>query len=264
MSYFLGVDIGSVTTKVVLISYDKEVKIENYKISYTGIDGNSTAKKLINEIIKENMLTIKNIERIVATGYGRIRVDFTEFTKTEIACHAKGVNFIFPKARNIIDIGGQDSKAIRIGGRGEVLDFAMNDKCAAGTGRFLEVMSKVLEEDLENFGKIHLNTKEMVEITNICTVFAESEIITLLSEGKDKNSIIKGLNYSIAKRAIALLKRVGVEKDVVMTGGVAKNEGVRSAIEELLGFKVYVPEEPQIMGALGACIFAIAPNSLSQ
>ncbi|MGB9857162.1 MAG: acyl-CoA dehydratase activase [Dictyoglomaceae bacterium] len=260
--YFLGVDIGSITTKVVLISKDK--KILDYKITKTGIDGNSSAKRLIEEILNFHKISLSDIKRITATGYGRIRVDFTDFTKTEISCHAKGVNFLFPQARTIIDIGGQDSKAIRIGEKGEVLDFAMNDKCAAGTGRFLEVMSKVLEEDLENFGKIHMNTKEMVEITNICTVFAESEIITLLSEGKDKNSIIKGLNYSVAKRIVSLVKRIGIEKEIVMTGGVAKNEGVRFAIEDLLGLKIYVPQEPQIIGALGASIFAIEDLQVSK
>ncbi len=258
MGYFLGVDIGSITTKVVLLSYKNEkIDILNYKISNTGIDGNNSAKRLIDEILKEENIDPQGIKGIGVTGYGRIRVDFTDFTKTEISCHGKGVNFVFPKARTILDIGGQDSKAIRIGERGEVLDFAMNDKCAAGTGRFLEVMAKVLEENLENFGKIHMETKDKVEITNICTVFAESEIITLLSEGYDKNSIIKGLNYSIAKRAIPLLKRVGIERDVVMTGGVAKNEGVRRAIEDILGVEIYVPFEPQIMGALGAGIFAV-------
>ncbi|MCX7846243.1 MAG: acyl-CoA dehydratase activase [Dictyoglomaceae bacterium] len=258
MDYFLGVDIGSITTKVVLLSHmNGKIELLNYKITNTGVDGNSSAKKLIEEILKERNINFYEIKRITATGYGRVRVDFTDFTKTEISCHGKGVNFIFPFARTILDIGGQDSKAIRIGERGEVLDFAMNDKCAAGTGRFLEVMAKVLEEELENFGKIHLKTKDMVEITNICTVFAESEIITLLSEGYNKNSIIKGLNYSIAKRVISLLKRIGIEKDVVMTGGVAKNEGVKKAIEDLLGFEIHVPREPQIMGALGAGIFAI-------
>ncbi|MCS7202560.1 MAG: acyl-CoA dehydratase activase [Dictyoglomus sp.] len=258
MDYFLGVDIGSITTKVVLLSYDKEkVEILDYKITKTGVDGNNSAKRLIEDILREKNIYDYEVKGITATGYGRIRVDFTSFTKTEISCHGKGVNFVFPSARTILDIGGQDSKAIRIGSKGEVLDFAMNDKCAAGTGRFLEVMSKVLEEDLENFGKIHMTTKDMVEITNICTVFAESEIITLLSEGYNKNSIIKGLNYSIGKRVISLLKRVGIERDVVMTGGVAKNEGVKKAIEDLLGFEIFIPFEPQIIGALGAGLFAI-------
>lgn len=258
MDYFLGVDIGSITTKVVLLSYNNgKIEVLDYKITSTGIDGNISAKRLIEEILKSKSINSNEIKGITATGYGRIRVDFTDFTKTEISCHGKGVNFVFPSARTILDIGGQDSKAIRVGEKGEVLDFAMNDKCAAGTGRFLEVMAKVLEEDLENFGRIHIETKDMVEITNICTVFAESEIITLLSEGYKKNSIIKGLNYSIAKRVISLLKRVGIEKEVVMTGGVAKNEGVRKAIEDILGFEIHVPFEPQIMGALGAGIFAV-------
>ncbi|PMQ01188.1 MAG: 2-hydroxyglutaryl-CoA dehydratase [Dictyoglomus sp. NZ13-RE01] len=255
MSYYLGVDIGSVTTKVVLISDKREIK--GYRIGKTGIDGNKSAKDLIMELLKDLNIELGDVKKISATGYGRVRVDFTDFTKTEISCHAKGVNFLFPSARTIIDIGGQDSKAIKVGKNGAVLDFVMNDKCAAGTGRFLEVMAKVLEEDLENFGRIHMQEKEVIEITNICTVFAESEIITLLSQGKNKNSIIKGLNYSIAKRAVSLVKRIGAEKDVVMTGGVAKNQGVKMAIEDLLGFNILLPEDPQIMGALGASIFAL-------
>ena len=257
MNYFLGVDIGSVTTKVaLLLSKDGEDKVISYKITATGPNGENTSLKLIDEILKEANLKMEDIKRIVATGYGRVRVNFTKDTKTEISCHAKGVKFYFPQARTVIDIGGQDSKVIKIGKNNLVVDFVMNDKCAAGTGRFLEIMSNVLHEDLKNFGEIHANTKNHLEITNICTVFAESEVITLLSEGKDKNEIIKGLNYSVAKRVLNLAKRIGIEKDIVMTGGVAKNGGVVLALEELLGEEIKVPSEPQIVGALGAALFA--------
>lgn len=257
MSYYLGVDIGSATTKVVLLfSVGSENKILDYAIEDTGANGNETAKKLISSILEKHNLTLKDIKNIVATGYGRISVDFTNNSKTEISCHAKGVYFLFPKVRTIIDIGGQDSKVIRVGKNGAVLDFVMNDKCAAGTGRFLEVMSKVLQVSLEELGDIHLKTSEYVEITNICTVFAESEVITLISEGISKEKIIKGINYSIARRAVSLAKRVGIDGELVMSGGVAKNIGVVKALEELIGLEIRVPSEPQIMGALGAAIFA--------
>lgn len=258
MNYYLGVDIGSTTTKIVLISVKDSGKVEimDYGIQETGPDGNKTALGLIKNILDKYGIRMEEIKNIVATGYGRVKVDFTDKTKTEISCHAKGVSFIFPNARTIIDIGGQDSKVIKVGKNGAVVDFVMNDKCAAGTGRFLEIMAKVLQEDLKNFGHIHNMVPDHVEITNICTVFAESEVITLITEGIEKEKIIKGLNYSVAKRALSLAKRVGIDKDIVMSGGVAKNKGVVQALENLLGVNVYVPEDPQIMGALGAALFA--------
>lgn len=257
MKYFLGVDIGSATTKVVLLSSDGSGdKILGYSIKETGPDGNKTALDLIYDLLRTHNLSLDNINNIVATGYGRVKVDFTQKTKTEISCHAKGISFLFPNVRTVIDIGGQDSKVIKIGKNGAVVDFVMNDKCAAGTGRFLEIMSKVLQISLDGFGEVHLRTLEHVEITNICTVFAESEIITLISEGVPKEKIIKGINYSVAKRAFSLSKRVGIEMEVVMSGGVAKNIGVVKALEDLMGVNIKVPEEPQIIGALGAALFA--------
>ncbi len=257
MSYYFGVDIGSVATKVVLIKKESEIEILNYKISPTGANGNKTAISLLGEILKEEKLDKKDIEKILATGYGRISVDFTDLTKTEISCHAKGAYFLFPKTKTIIDIGGQDSKAIKLGDKGNVLDFVMNDKCAAGTGRFLEVMSHALQIDLDEFGLLHDRSNNLIEISNICTVFAESEIISLIHEGVKKEDIIKGLNYSVAKRAVTLLKRVNYEEEITMTGGVAKNSGVVKALEDILKVKINVPKNPQIIGAIGAAIYAI-------
>lgn len=257
MKYYLGVDIGSATAKIVLLgSLDSEDSIVDYEIKETGPDGNKTARELIDNVLSRQKLSLKDIKEILVTGYGRIRVDFSHNSKTEISCHAKGIYFLFPKVRTVIDIGGQDSKVIKVGKNGTVLDFVMNDKCAAGTGRFLEVMSKVLQVSLKDFGDIHLKAPDYVEITNICTVFAESEIITLISEGVSKEKIIKGINYSVAKRALSLAKRVGIEEEVVISGGVAKNMGVVKALEELIGVEIKVPFEPQIMGALGAALFA--------
>lgn len=256
MSYYLGVDIGSVATKVVLIKKESNIDFIGGKISATGSNGNFVAQKLIDELIRENNLNINNIKKILATGYGRINVSFTDLTKTEISCHAKGAKFIFPKTKTIIDIGGQDSKAIKLGNNGNVLDFVMNDKCAAGTGRFLEVMSHALQVNLSDFGKYHLESEKEIEISNICTVFAESEVISLISEGVDKKEVIKGINYSVAKRALTLLKRVSIEEEVTMTGGVAKNKGVVFALEDLLKLKINIPDKPDLIGALGASIYA--------
>lgn len=257
MSYFIGVDIGSVSTKVVLLKKGSEINFKNYKIAPTGANGNNTAKELLEKILKEENLGLKDIEKILATGYGRVSVDFTDLTKTEISCHAKGAKFLFPKTKTIIDIGGQDSKAIKLAENGNVLDFVMNDKCAAGTGRFLEVMSHALQINLNEFGSLHEKSKNLIEISNICTVFAESEIISLIHEGVKKEDIIKGLNYSVAKRALTLLKRVNYEEEVTMTGGVAKNFGVVRALEDLLKLKLNVPDNPQIIGAIGAALYAI-------
>lgn len=257
MKYFIGVDIGSVATKVVILRKNEKIKIVGFKIAPTGSNGSLVAEKLINELLNENSLKKDDIKRILATGYGRISVNFTDLTKTEISCHAKGAKFAFPNTKTIIDIGGQDSKAIKLNSNGNVVDFVMNDKCAAGTGRFLEVMSHALQVELKDFGKYHLESRNSVEISNICTVFAESEVISLISEGVDKKDIIKGINYSIAKRAVSLLKRVGVEEEVTMTGGVAKNRGVVASLEDLLKVKVNIPEQPEIMGALGAALYAI-------
>lgn len=256
MSYYLGVDIGSVATKVVLIKKESNILFLGGKISPTGSNGNLVAQKLIDELIRENNLNINDIKKILATGYGRINVSFTDLTKTEISCHAKGAKFIFPKTKTIIDIGGQDSKAIKLGSNGNVLDFVMNDKCAAGTGRFLEVMSHALQVNLSDFGKFHLESEKEIEISNICTVFAESEVISLISEGVDKKDVIKGINYSVAKRALTLLKRVNIEEEVTMTGGVAKNKGVVFALEDLLKLKINIPDNPDLIGALGASIYA--------
>ena len=167
MKYYIGVDIGSVATKVVLIKNDSDAEFIGGKISPTGSNGSFTAQKLIDELLKEKNLNIDNIEKILATGYGRISVSFTDLTKTEISCHAKGAKFIFPKTKTVIDIGGQDSKAIKLNSNGDVSDFVMNDKCAAGTGRFLEVMSHALQVDLSDFGKCHIESKKDIQISNV-------------------------------------------------------------------------------------------------
>jgi predicted CoA-substrate-specific enzyme activase len=175
---------------------------------------------------------------------------------TEITCHARGAFFVHPETRTVIDIGGQDSKVIRLDGQGRNVDFQMNDKCAAGTGRFLEVMAHALEVNLEDLGGLSLSAQRTIQISSMCTVFAESEVVSLIAENQPKEVIIRGLHDAIADRILGLVRRVGVEEKVTLTGGVAKNEGVVRALEERLAVRLFVPPEPQIIGALGAALLA--------
>ncbi len=195
---------------------------------------------------------------VVATGCGRRRAAFAEETITEITCLAKGVNHLFPGARTIIDIGGQDTKAIRVDAGGRVVEFEMNDKCAAGTGRFLEVMASALKIDLERMGELSLGHRKHLAISSICTVFAESEVVSLVSEGEKLPDILHGITAAIAERTMGLVNRLGgLEEEVVMAGGVAKNRGVVAALTDAMGVGLRIPEEPQIVGALGAALLAL-------
>jgi predicted CoA-substrate-specific enzyme activase len=192
----------------------------------------------------------------VATGYGRAGIAFAGDAVTEISCHARGAHWLYPEARTIIDIGGQDSKAIRIDAHGGVADFAMNDKCAAGTGRFLEKTAGVLGVPLDEIGAAARAAREDLQISSMCTVFAESEVVSLIAEGRSEADILKGLCQAVARRNEALLKRISAEPPYMMTGGVARNAGVVQAFEALLDAPVYVPDAPELTGALGAAIFA--------
>ncbi len=253
--YTIGIDIGSMSTNGILLNEKKEILSST--IIPTGASSKKAADKTFHQILTEHKLSEKDIDYIVATGYGRIKVPFAHEVVTEITCHAKGANFFFPKAKIIIDIGGQDSKVIKVDGNGNVLDFVMNDKCAAGTGRFLEVMARTLEIDLEEMGPISLTGKNNVSVSSLCTVFAESEVVSLIGADHRTADICRGLHISIAKRITAQLKRVGLEEEVVMTGGVAKNIGVVTELETSLGCKIRISEEPQINGALGAALIAL-------
>lgn len=253
-----GIDIGSVSTEAVLLKKNEHKKdILAYAIIPTGSNSKIAAEKVLDDACSKAGLNIEQVQRTVATGYGRINVPFAHKNITEISCHARGALHYYPGTRLVIDVGGQDSKVIRIDENENPFDFLMNDKCAAGTGRFLEVMAQALEIDLTHFGEIFFNTGEQVDITSTCTVFAESEIVSLIGHGEDKNKIIKGLIYSIAHRVCTMVERVGLAEPVCMTGGVAKNLGVVRAIEENLNVKVNLPPEPQIIGALGAATIAL-------
>lgn len=251
-----GIDIGSITTEALL--FDKERGILGYTILETGADSRKTSELALDSALTHPGKERSDIAYAVATGCGRKRVAYAKETITEITCIAKGVNYLFPEARTVIDIGGQDTKVIRLDGKGRVLEFEMNDKCAAGTGRFIEVMAGALTVDLDKIGEISLGYKKDLTISSICTVFAESEVISLVSEGEELEDILFGIHRAIADRTMGLINRLGkVDSEVVMTGGVAKNIGVVRALEKALATSIKIPVEPQVVGSLGAAVLAL-------
>jgi predicted CoA-substrate-specific enzyme activase len=251
-----GIDIGSITTEALL--FDKEKGILGYTILQTGADSKKTAEMALEKVLAYPGKQVGDVSFIVATGCGRKRAAFAQQATTEITCIAKGANYLFPRAKTIIDIGGQDTKVIRVDGKGRVTEFEMNDKCAAGTGRFIEVMAKALSVELDKIGDISLQHQKDLAISSICTVFAESEVISLVSEGEGLEDILYGIHKAIADRTMGLITRLGgVEADVVMCGGVAKNIGVVKALEKAAGSPLNIYVEPQIIGALGAAIIAL-------
>ena len=249
----IGIDIGSITAKGAVM---KNSTVLATKVLFTGYNSKKIGQTLFDHLLKKTQFSSTDISRVVSTGYGRNNVDFSDKTITEITCHAAGVFFQNTSIRTIIDIGGQDSKAISINEMGKVLDFAMNDKCAAGTGRFLEVMARALEVDLENFGALSLKAEHPSTISSLCTVFAESEVISLISKGEPREDIMSGIHNSIASRVSSLTKRVGVIDPIMMTGGVAKNSGVVKALEKKLNKPILVSKWAQENGAIGAAILA--------
>lgn len=260
--YVLGIDSGSTSTNAVIMDQDRTIKA--FSVVRTGAKSGESADKVLKEVLEKAGLSREDIAWIVSTGYGRVSIPFADENVTEISCHGKGAHYFNPKIRTILDIGGQDSKAIRLSEQGEVKDFVMNDKCAAGTGRFLEMIARTLEISLDELGAIALTSTENIEITSMCSVFAESEVISLIANNKEKNDIANGVCGAIANKAYGLLRRVGLEPDFMMTGGVAKNPGVVRAVEQKLGAKLYICEEPEIVGATGAALYAleqIAPDS---
>ncbi len=253
--YFVGVDSGSTSTNVVII--DENKNIISYSIIPTGPKALESAFKAFEIALNSAGLQKKDITSIVATGYGRVSIPFADRIVTEITCHGKGAFFIDNAIRTVIDIGGQDSKVIRLDDSGNVIDFVMNDKCSAGTGRFLEVMARTLGISIEEMANVHKEVKENITITSMCTVFAESEVISLIAQNKDQRDIIHALNKAVASKAVSLVDRIGREGKYMMTGGVAKNQGVVYAIESRLGEKLIIPFEPQIIGALGAALISL-------
>lgn len=248
-----GMDIGSITAETVIL---QDNQMLSSSIVPTGANSRTAAERSLAAALKQASLRQEDLAAIVTTGYGR--ASFPSATKmiTEITCHARGAFFVYPETRTVIDIGGQDSKVIRLDKQGRNVDFQMNDKCAAGTGRFLEVMARALEVKLEDLGRLSRSAQRTIKISSMCTVFAESEVVSLIADNQPQEVIIRGLHDAIADRILGMIRRVGVEEKVTLTGGVAKNEGVVQALEERLGVRVFVPPEPQIIGALGAALLA--------
>lgn len=253
--FVLGIDVGSLTAKAVVL--DGGGGMRGYSVVQTGIVSQQAAQASVEQALARAAVGRSDICYAVATGYGRARVDWAQGNITEISCHARGAHHLLPQARMVIDIGGQDSKVIALDQDGLVVSFVMNDKCAAGTGRFLEVMARALEVNLGEMGQLSLQAQNPCHVSSMCTVFAESEVISLVAEGHSKADIIAGLHEAIARRLVAMVKRVGNPRNVVMTGGVAKNVGMVRALEGLLGTTLTLPPEPQIVGALGAALFAM-------
>ena len=253
--YVMGIDSGSTSTNAVIMDQDRKIKA--FSVVRTGAKSGVSAERALNDVLEKAGLTREDISWIVSTGYGRVSIEFADENVTEISCHGKGAHYFNPKIRTILDIGGQDSKAIRLNENGEVKDFVMNDKCAAGTGRFLEMIARTLEVSLDELGAIALTSQEKIEITSMCSVFAESEVISLIANNKEKADIADGVCHAIANKASGLLRRVGMEPEFMMTGGVAKNPGVVRAVEEKIGSKLYICDEPEIVGAAGAAVYAL-------
>ncbi|MBW1706571.1 MAG: 2-hydroxyglutaryl-CoA dehydratase [Deltaproteobacteria bacterium] len=254
MTYFAGIDVGSLTTEVVILN--KGEGMVTYAINATGANVAEAVEHTLGQALSRAELTKDRLSFIVATGYGRITIPFADKKITEISCHAMGAHHLFPDTETVIDIGGQDSKVIRIDGDGKVLDFTMNDKCAAGTGRFLEVMADTFQIPIDDFGALSLKAKREIPISSICTVFAESEVISLIARNEPAEDIIRGLHRSVVNRVWSMVQTVGVPGAVTMSGGVAKNPGVVGLLEEHLKKPIHIHTEPQIVGALGAAILA--------
>ncbi len=252
---YAGIDVGSLSAETVFI--DEAKRIVTFNILPTGPNSRLAAEESFRRALKDAGVDEKAIGFVVATGYGRISIPFAGKRVTEISCHGMGAHHLFPDTRTVIDIGGQDSKVIRVDETGKVADFTMNDKCAAGTGRFLEVMAGALDVPLDRMGAVSLEATQDIAISSVCTVFAESEVVSLVAQGKPVADILKGLHTAIVNRVWSMVKSVGTSGGVTVSGGVAKNQGVVKLLEAKLGRRINVAPEPQIVGALGAALLAL-------
>ena len=251
--YTLGIDIGSTASKCIMLADGKEIVAKSLIAVGAGTSG---PQRAIEQVLAEAGKNGEDMAYVLATGYGRNSLEeIADHQMSELSCHGKGAGFLFPEVRTVIDIGGQDVKVMRVE-NGVMTNFQMNDKCAAGTGRFLDVMARVLEVDVEQLGELGSRSTKYVGISSTCTVFAESEVISQLSMGTDKCDIINGIHQSVAARVAGLAHRIGVQDQVVMTGGVAQNFGVVNALEQALEKKIHTSPLTQYNGALGAALFA--------
>ena len=254
-TFVVGLDSGSTSTNAVVMNEAR--KIVASVVIRTGAKAGASAERAYREVLERAGITPDQVACTIATGYGRVSIPFADENVTEISCHGRGAHYFNPDVRTILDIGGQDSKAIHVNAAGEVTDFAMNDKCAAGTGRFLEMIARSLEISLDELGPAALESKKRLEIASMCSVFAESEVISLIANNEEKPDIAAGVCRAVASKAYSLMRRVGLEGAYMMTGGVAQNPGVVRAVEELIGEKLFICEDPEIVGATGAALLAL-------
>lgn len=255
MAYAAGVDVGSTQTKAIILNEQREIM--SRALLDTGANVVLAAENAYVEALRNGNIREEEVEYVIGTGYGRYKVTFGDTQVTEISCHGRGAVHMFPGTQTVVDMGGQDTKAIRVSPSGEILDFCMNDKCAAGTGRFLGAAAAALEIPLDDLGPTALRAEKAVKISTTCTVFAESEVVSWLGKGKKIEDILLGVHQSIASRSLGLMRRVGIEREVTFTGGVTRNVGMVTALNALLGFEVNVSHDSHFMGALGAALFAM-------
>ncbi|HYA95414.1 MAG TPA: acyl-CoA dehydratase activase [Terriglobales bacterium] len=259
MRFAAGVDVGSTQTKAVIMEDNGGVgpRLVARALVDTGANVQKAAEHGFLAACREAAIPTQEVGFVVGTGYGRYKITFGHAQMTEITCHARGAAFLCPGTRTVIDMGGQDSKAISVGPQGEVLDFVMNDKCAAGTGRFLANAADVMGISLDEVGPLSLQGKQPVKITTVCTVFVESDILSYLAQGKKPEDILNGVHLAIARRTVSLARRVPIEPQISLTGGVARNVGMVRALEQILGASLQVSAEAQFTGAIGAALFAL-------
>lgn len=250
-----GIDVGSLTAKAILYDSGADRVVGRSLVSLTH-DPAQAGQVALTQALKEAGVEQAQLGATTATGYGRIALQFATYRITEISCHARGVHHLLPAVRTVVDVGGQDSKVTRLDEAGRALDFEMNDRCAAGTGRFLEVMAGALGVDLAGLSQFALASASPASLSSTCTVFAESEVVGLLAQGRERADLAAGLCLAVARRVAAMTQRLGLEPEVAFTGGVALNEGVRTALVDVLGVPVTVPPDPQLTGALGAALLA--------
>ncbi len=251
--YFAGIDSGSRTVKVAIMD---EERLLTYHVDDMGISSHDSSRACLKQALSQIGLTVDDLNFVASTGYGRELAPFAQVAYTDIACHAKGVNWFFPQARTILDLGGQDYKAISIDGRGRVTKFLMNDKCAGGTGRFLEVMADVLETTTAEIGEQALQSRKKVVLSSTCAIFAQSEVLSLVRGGEALADICAALCTLVAMQAYKLLYQLDIQPDFAMTGGGAKNAGVVAKMKDLVGYEPLLPPDPQAVGAVGAAVLA--------
>ena len=248
-----GIDVGSLATKAVLLDQDR---IMSYDVLGTGVNAEEAAKKAMDSVLKKAGISFEDIHSVVCTGAGKKKVPYESEQATEVVCDARGTRHLFPDANGVIDIGAESCRAIKFDSEGNIIDFALNDKCASGTGIFLDAMAKALRVKPEEMGELSLQSTQDIEVTSMCSVFAESEVVSMIHRKVPKNDILRGIHKSIASRIYGLTNRILLEGDLIIMGGIAGNMGLITILRELMNSKLIVPDEPEIVGALGAALLA--------